>query len=155
MSDDTPTPAQVAYETFVRVGYPEMEEHVDALLWQSLRPDLKRAWEAAAQAVLARPQTQGEAIVAQINAREAASLEALRREMEEEEPRFQFAMGSHVRRTSDPEHLWEIWYRTCREEVGRTFIDYGLRLVDPDADYHPCRFSDGSELVPAEEAPHG
>ena len=55
-SASNPTPGQLAYETFVRVGYPEMERHVDELLWQTLRPDLKRAWEAAAQAVLALKQ---------------------------------------------------------------------------------------------------
>ena len=80
---ETPTPGQVAHATYwlTFAGRPP------TLPWAQLIPENRAAWEAAAQAVLARPQTQGEAIVAQINAREAASLEALRREMEEEEPR--------------------------------------------------------------------
>jgi hypothetical protein len=56
---NTPTPGQVAYETFVRVGYPGIDEPADGL-WQTLRPDLKRAWEAAAQAVLAQGTPQEE-----------------------------------------------------------------------------------------------
>jgi hypothetical protein len=66
-------------------------------------------------------------------------------------PCFQFALGQHVRRLSDPAHVWEIWWRSCREEIGRTFIDYGLRLVDPASDYQPCRMSDGTDITSVED----
>jgi hypothetical protein len=50
-----PTPGQVAYEALVRAGYPDMA--ADATdLWHTVTPALKRAWEAAAQAVLALKQ---------------------------------------------------------------------------------------------------
>jgi hypothetical protein len=125
--NDTPTPGQICYEAYmVAVGNPWYVPafHRRCAVEQA-------AWDAAAQAV------------------------------REDTPRWQFALGQHVRRTSDPALRWEIWYRACREEHDRTldrvqgklWIDYGVRLVDPEATYHPCRMSDGTDLTPAEDAP--
>jgi hypothetical protein len=52
VADDPLSPGQLCYETFVRVGYPDMAADAEAL-WHTVTPALKRAWEAAAQAVLA------------------------------------------------------------------------------------------------------
>jgi hypothetical protein len=84
------------------------------LPWSLLPAYEQRSWEAAAQAV--RKDTLG----------------------------FQFPLGSHVRRTIDPEHIWEIWWRACREERDRTVIDYGRQLVNPETDYHPCAVNDSA-----------
>jgi hypothetical protein len=45
---DTPTPGQLAYETYVLHLYGD-----DQFPWPTLFPDAQAAWEAAAQAVLA------------------------------------------------------------------------------------------------------
>lgn len=48
---DQPTPGQIAYEAYWQTwneGLPPQ------LSWEQIIPDNKRAWEAAAQAVLAR-----------------------------------------------------------------------------------------------------
>ena len=88
--------------------------------WDVLLPEVQRAWDAVAQA------------------------------LQDATPRFQFALGQHVRRNGETGLLWEIWWRSFREELGRIYIDYGLRLVDPASDYHPCRMSDGTDLSSAE-----
>jgi hypothetical protein len=115
------SPGEQAYEAFARVQQATGGDWRRPTPFARLQTLTQHAWEAAAQAV------------------------------RQDTPRFRFALGSHVRRTSDPAQVWEIWWRSCREETSRTCIDYGLRLVDTHADFHPCRMSDGSDLTPAED----
>jgi len=127
---DTPTPGQIAYEAYMRTLALGGVRHGPPT-WRHLTVLHQEAWEAAAQAV-----------------RDHADFPPLdlgRRE--EDTPRFRFALGQYVRCTSAPAQRWEIWWRACREEPGRTYTDYGVRLVDPEATYHPCRMSDGSDLT--------
>jgi hypothetical protein len=58
--DESNTPGQRCYETFVRVGYPQVTADA-ADLWHTVPPHLRRAWEAAAQAVLALKQEEAPA----------------------------------------------------------------------------------------------
>jgi hypothetical protein len=115
------SPGEQAYEAFARVQQATGGDWRLPTPFARLQTLTQHAWDAAAQAV------------------------------REDTPRFQFALGQHVRRTSDPAQVWEIWWRSCREEIGRTCIDYGFRLVDTHADFNPCRMSDGSDLTPAED----
>ena len=82
-----------------------------------------------------------------------AAWEAAARAGHQEPPGVQFRVGQHVRRTLDPEHIWEILWRSVHEEAAMTSLAYGLRLVDPASTFHPCRMSDGSDLTPVEETP--
>lgn len=88
---------------------------------------------------------------AQVAARQQQRWEAAAQAVLKETAGFTFALGQRVRRDIDPEHVWEIWWRSCREERDRTFLDYGLKLVDPTSDYHPSGMSDGTDLSPAED----
>ena len=115
------SPGEQAYEAFARVQATATGDWRRPTPFARLQARTRQGWDAAAQAI------------------------------RQDTPGFQFALGSRVRRTSDPAQRWEIWWRSCREEVGQTFIEYGLRLIGPEAAYHPCRMSDGSDLTPAED----
>lgn len=80
------TPGQIAYEAFWQAFAAIYGADID--IWETTAPGTQRCWEAAAQAVRAQctQRWTAEDIVQQINAREAASLEALRREAEEATP---------------------------------------------------------------------